>query len=249
MNHRLPVAVLVVALALTACGSDDADSTTEDSGPGVTEPVVEPATTDTTDTTATSDTASDTSGAAEGALELSDAAPDGADIVIDAAGITTDRSIRRGGQPAIEQGQTFAVDADTTLTGASFLVVAPGGVSAGQPVELTVYEVGNTVTMVPSGYVDIGSGANGLVVSLPDAIAPDTPTHLVFSLPDVAMSPGQYAVVLSFGDGAGAGAAEMFMQHPDGDVYADGVAISLEGETWKSNTNDHDSAVTITFDG
>jgi len=32
-------------------------------------------------------------------------------------------------------------------------------------------------------------------------------------------------------------------------VYADGVAISLEGEFWKANTNDHDSAVTITFGG
>lgn len=244
VNRRLPIAALAIALALTACGSDDGDSTTETPAAQgtdqVTTPATDPATGDTTDTTTA---ASGTTGG----LVLADSAPDGADIVIEAAGTTTDRSIRRGGQSAIEQGQTFAVDADTTLTSVSFLVVAPGGVEAGTPVMLAVYEVGNTVTMVPSGPVDLGSGSNELVVSLPDAIEPDTPTHLVFSLPDVAVTSGQYAVVLSFAQSAPP--AEMFLQHPNGDVYADGTAISLEGEFWKANTNDHDSAVTITFDG
>jgi hypothetical protein len=237
-NHRLPVAALVVALALTACGSDDSDPVTDDPASQATTSVTDPISDDSTETTTAS---SDTTGG----LELADSAPADADIVIDAAGTTTDRSIRRGGQSAIEQGQTFAVDAATTLTGVSFLVVAPDGVAAGTPVQLAVYEVGNTVTMVPSGPIDLGSGTNELVASLPDAIEPDIPTHLVFSLPAASVTPGQYAVVLSFAESAPP--AEMFLQHPDGDVYADGVAISLEGEFWKSNTNDHDSAVTITF--
>jgi hypothetical protein len=242
MNHRLPVAALVVALALSACGSDGDDSTTEDSAAvdsaaDVTAPVTEP-------TGGTTDTTIDGGGAA-GGLELTDTAPDDAVIVIEATGTTTDRSIRRGGQSAIEQGQTFAVDADTTLTTVSFLVVAPDGVAAGTPVALDVYTVGNTVTMVPSAPFDLGSGTNELIVPLPAAIEPDTPTHLAFSLPDVALTPGQYAVVLSFAESAPP--AEMFLQHPNGDVYADGVAISLEGAFWKSNTNNDDSAVTISF--
>ena len=240
VNRRLPIAALASALALTACGSDDGDSTAETPAASGTDQVTTPATDPATgDTTATTDTA--------GGLVLADAAPEGADIAIEAVGTTTDRSIRRGGQSAIEQGQTFAVDADTTLTGASFLVVAPSGVEAGTPVMLAVYEVANTMTLEPSDLVDLGGGSNELVASLPDAIAPDTPTHLVFSLPDVAVTPGQYAVVLSFAQSAPP--AEMFLQHPDGDVYADGVAISLEGAFWKANTNDHDSAVTITFGG
>ncbi len=239
MRHRLPVAALAIALALTACASDGDDSNT-----GATDPAVE--TTEPGATSATT-TATDNDGAAtaDATLELSDSAPDGADITIDAVGTTTDRTIRRGAQPAIEQGQTFAVDDDTTFTTVSFDVVAPDGVPAGQSVELAVYEVGDTVAMVPSGPVDLGGVEGPIVLPLPGAIEPDTPTHLVFSLPDVALSAGQYAVVLSFADGAGP--AEMFLQHPDGDVYADGVAISLEGEFWKSNTNGHDSAVTLAF--
>ena len=207
-------------------------------------------TTSTEGETATTDDGADSTDAAASTsveLMLADEVPAGADIVIEASGTTDDRPVQRGGQQAIEQGQTFTVDTDTTLTGVSFLVVAPSGVEAGTPVALAVYEVGNTVTMVPSGLVDLGNGANELVVPLPDAIEPDIPTHLVFSLPDVAVTPGQYAVVLSFAQSAPP--AEMFLQHPDGDVYADGVAISLEGEFWKSNTNDFDSAVTITFGG
>jgi hypothetical protein len=242
-THRLPVAALAVALALTACGSDDGGSTTETSTTPstdrVTTSVTDPATDGSVDTNDTGDTT--------GVLTLADTAPDGADIAIEAAVVTADRSIRRGGQSAIEQGQTFAVEADTTLASVSFLVAAPGGVAAGTPVQLAVYEVSNTVTMAPSGFVDLGSGTNELVVALPGAIEPDTPTHLVFSLPDVAVTPGQYAVVLSFAHSAPP--AEMFLQHPDGDVYANGVAISLEGEFWKSNTNDEDSAVTISFGG
>jgi hypothetical protein len=242
MHSRFLAAVTVVGLALAGCASDgdDDDSTTTQGNPTSTALV--------DDDTGTIIGGADSTEAptpTDIELLLADDAPDGADIVIEAAGTTIDRAIRRGGQSAIEQGQTFAVDSDTTLTGVSFLVVAPDGVTAGTPVELAVYEVGNTEKMVPSGPVDLGSGTGGLVVSLPETIDPDAPTHLVFSLPDVAVSPGQYAVVLSFAQSAAP--SEMFLQHPDGDVYAEGVAISLEGEFWKSDTNDHDSAVTITF--
>ena len=236
MRHRLPAAALAIGLALTACASDGDDSNTDATVPSA--ETTEPGATDATTTDSEETTA-------DAGLELSDSAPAGADIAIDAVGTTADRTIRRGAQSAIEQGQTFAVDADTTLTSVSFDVVAPDGVDAGQSVELAVYEVGDPVAMVPSGPVDIGGADGALLLSLPGAIDPDVHTHLVFSLPDVALSAGQYAVVLSFGDGSGP--AEMFLQHPDGDVYTDGVAISLEGEFWKSNTNDHDSAVTVTF--
>jgi len=237
MRHRLSVAALTIAVALSACASDGDDSTAAPSSGTAAETTV--ADTDGT----TSDNDEDTTTRA--GLELSDSAPDGADIAIDAIGTTTDRPIQRGGQAAIEQGQTFAVEDDTVLTTVSFHVVAPAGVPAGQSVELTLYQVGNTATMVPSGPVEIDGASGPLPFALPDQIVADTPTHLVFSLPDVALSAGLYAVVLSIGDGAGP--TEMFVQHPGGDVYADGVAVSLEGEFWKSNTNGDDSAVTLTF--
>ncbi len=239
MRQRLPIAALIIALALSACASDADDSNT-----GATDPEIETTEPGAASATPTA-TEDDGSVTFDVSLELSDSAPAGADIAIDAVGTTTDRTIQRGGQAAIEQGQTFAVDDDSTLTTVSFEVVAPDGVSAGQSVELAVYEVGDTVAMVPSGPVDVGGVEGPVVLPLPEAIEPDTPTHLVFSLPDVALSAGQYAVVLSFADGAGP--AEMHIQHPDGDVYADGVAVSLEGEFWKSNTNGLDSAVTLTF--
>ncbi len=242
MRTRLPVVALTIALALSACASDADDSTAADTSDTSAE-TTDPGTAPTHNGTA-ADNDEDTA-VTETGLELTDTAPAGADIVIETVGTTSDRTIQRGGQAAIEQGQTFAVGADTTLTQVSFHVAAPDGVAAGQPIELAVYEVGNTVTMVPSGPVDIGAGDGPLVLTLPEAMSPDTPTHLVFSLPDVALTAGQYAVVLSFGDGGGQ--AEMYLQHPNGDVYPDGSAISLEGEFWKSNTNDHDSAVTITF--
>ncbi len=244
MRHRLPIAGLAIALALTACGSDRDDSTTDppdatiEDTVDITEPgASQPAVNDEDDTDGTT---------TEASIQLADTAPSDADILIEAVGTTTDRSIRRGSQSEILQGQTFAVADDTTLSQVSFHVAAPEGVAAGQAVALDLYEVADTTKMTPSRAVDIADGAGTLVLALPEAIDPDTPTHLVFSLPDVTLSAGQYAVVLSFGDGSGP--AEMFLQHPAGDVYADGVAISLEGEFWKSNTNDHDAAVTLTFD-
>jgi hypothetical protein len=236
MHSRILTALIVAGLALAGCSSDG-----DDGSPSGTSA----ASTDTGTTESTMPDPSPTGQSGVASIELTDDAPADADIVIAAGNTTTDRVIRRGGQSAIEQGQTFAVDADSSLTRVSFHVAAPDGVAAGTPVQLAVYEVGNTVTMVPSGPVDLGNGANEVVAPLPDAIEPGTTTHLVFSLAEIIVAPGQYAVVLSFGDGAPA--AEMYLQHPDGDVYADGAAISLEGAFWKSNTNDHDSAVTLTF--
>jgi hypothetical protein len=243
MRHRLPTAALASALALSlalgACASDG-DDTTEQSD-STSSAIVD-------DTTPATDAPDSTEAPAPAGVELTlaDEVPADADIVIEAAGTTDDRPIRRGGQSQISQGQTFAVDADTTLTEVSFHVSAPEGVAAGQSVEFALYQVGNTVTMVPSGPVDLGDGTDGTTVVLPAAIEAGASTHLVFALPGAALSPGQYAVVLSFGDGSGP--AEMFLQHPDGDAYADGVAITLDGEFWKSDTNDHDAAVTFGFD-
>ena len=135
---------------------------------------------------------------------------------------------------------------DTALTGVSFEVMAPDGVSAGQSVHLSLYEVGDTVAMVPSGIVAFGSTTDRLSLPLTEGLAPDEVTHLVFSFPEVALTGGsQYAVVLSFADGAGP--AEMYVQHADADALPDGVAISLEGEFWKANRANGDSAVTLTF--
>ena len=251
MRHRSPTAALTLALSLSlsmalgACGSDD-DATNITADPSAeTQPAdTQPADAGAADADTTD--AADSGDADSGDADTAMADMAMASVVIEADGITADRPVRRGQQSETEQGQTFAVTDDATLTEVTFRVSAPDGVVAGQTVVLSVYEVGNPVAMVPSGPVDLGDGANTVVLSLEDGIDAGSSTDLVFPLAGVALSPGQYAVVLAFGDGSGP--AEMFLQHPDGDVYADGVAISLEGEFWKSDTNGHDAAVTLTFD-
>ena len=238
MRHRSPTAALTLAMSLSlsmalgACGSDD-DATSTSSPPAETEPA------------ANGPAETEPAGTEPAATESVDGAAI-SDIVIEADGITADRPVRRGQQSETEQGQTFAVVEDSTLTEVAFRVSAPDGVVADQTVVLSVYEVGNPAAMVPSGPVDLGDGTNRVVLTLPDGIDAGDTTDLVFPLTGVTLSVGQYAVVLAFGDGSGP--AEMFLQHPNGDVYADGVAISLEGEFWKSDTNGSDAAVTLTFD-
>ena len=245
---RTVAALATTVLALGACSSDDdGAATTPTTNPEPTASVgSETTVTAVPPDEATADAETVAGSISSPSLVLLPTAPTDATVVVDSSTVTTDRSVRRGGQSAMEQGQTFAVAEDTALTGVSFEVMAPDGVSAGQRVELALYEVGDTVAMVPSGIVAFASTADRLSLPLPEGLVTDEVTHLVFSFPAVALTGGsQYAVVLSFADGGGP--AEMFVQHADGDALPDGVAISLEGEYWKANRANGDSAVTLTL--
>ena len=237
---RTVAALAATVLALGACSSDDDGASTNTSaGPETTVTATSPG-----EPTTDADTVAGSVNSAS--LALSPTAPADATVVVDSSAVTTDRVVRRGGQSEIEQGQTFAVAEDTTLTGASFEVMAPDGVNAGQGVELALYEVGDTVTMEPSAIVAFAATTDRLSLPLTEGLAPDEVTHLVFSFPEVALTGGnQYAVVLSFADGAGP--AELYVQHADGDALPDGVAISQEGAFWKANRANGDNAVTLTF--
>jgi len=237
MGHRTTAMIVTALVALGACSSDGTDQT-ESSEPAGTLATDAPA------DSATTDSATDSS-VGEVAVAVTTDAPDGASVVVVSDGATTDRTIRRGGQSAIEQGQTFPIAEDTTLTGVAFEVVAPDGVPAGTMIELALYEVGDVSAMKPSGPVPIGE-ADRVVLSLPDPIEPGVPTQVSFTFPAVPLTgPAQYAAVMSIA--AGQPATEMFVQHASGDAMPDGVAISLEGATWKANTTNGDSAIALTF--
>ncbi len=230
-------AIAVVALALGACSSDDdSDGATD--------------TIDTTVTTA--ETATDTGEAdadtgdvvTTAELALATEAPPAATIVVASDAVTEDRVVRRGSQSEIEQGQTFAVDTDSALSVVAFEVVSPATVPAGQLVELALYEVDDTVTMVPSRPIALDATDDGrLVLPLPDDLAADTPTHLVFSFPAVDLAAGQYAVALSIGDGVPA--TELYVQHADGDALPDGMSIRHTGPGWVADTVNGDSAIAL----
>jgi len=236
MHRSFLPAALVLVLTLTSCGSDDSSSTADTIDTAA--PTAPPADT-------TTDTTSGSTVTAAG-LTVATEAPPSVSLEVVAADVTTDRTVRRGAQSNIEQGQTFAIDADETLSAVSFHVVAPDGVPAGQAVELAVYEVGDTTTMVPSGVVALAETTDRLVLTLDEAIPANEPVHLVFEFPGVKLAgPGQYAAVLSLADGSGP--AELFVQHAADDVLVDGTAITLDGATWKANNANGDTAITVTF--
>ena len=232
-------AVAVVALALGACSSDDDSGGAADTTASTAEI--------TTDATNEDGQAADTDGGAAvttAEVALATEAPEGATIVVTSDAVTEDRVVRRGSQSEIEQGQTFAVDTDSALSVVAFEVVSPATVPAGQVVELALYEVDDTVTMVPSRPLALDATGDGrLVLPLPDDLAADTPTHLVFSFPAVDLAAGQYAVALSLGDGAPA--TELYVQHADGDALPDGMPIRHTGPGWVADTVNGDTAIAL----
>ena len=242
---------LAVTLAVTlanGCGTDDDpanDSASADTT-AITDPTDTAANDPTTDGATTIEDTADasTSEAVDvGRLELSASPPAEADVVIEADGPSDDRSIRRGGQAALERGQTFPLDGPASLTGVSFLVAAETPVPAGQVLELALFEVANTDTMVPSAPIAIGDGTERLGLALPEAI--DEPVHVVFTLPAVELTPGQYAVALAIADGGPP--AELLLQHAAGDALPDGVPITLDGGGWQADTGSGDAAISLTF--
>ena len=233
-------AIAVVALALGACSSDD------DSDDGATDTTA--TTTEiTTDNSEAEADGGDTDGGdvvTTAELTLATEAPDGATIVVASGAATEDRVVRRGSQSEIEQGQTFAVDTDSALSVVAFEVLSPATVPAGQVVEAALYEVDDTVTMVPSRPIALDATDDGrLVLPLPDELAADTPTHLVFSFPAVDVAAGQYAVALSIGDGVPA--TELYVQHAEGDALPDGMPIRHTGPGWVADTVNGDSAIAL----
>lgn len=236
-------AIAVAALALGACSSDD------DSGDGsadTTAPTAE-ITTDTTNEDGEAADTADTDGGdaiTTAELTLATEAPDGATVVVASEAPTQDRVVRRGSQSEIEQGQTFAVDTDSALSVVAFEVQSPVTVPAGQVVELALYEVDDTVTMVPSRPLALDATGDGrLVLPIPADLEADTPTHLTFSFPAVDLTAGQYAVALSLGDGAPA--TELYIQHADGDALPDGMPIRHTGTGWVADTVNGDSAIAL----
>ncbi len=241
MQHPIVAAAFVSALALSpvlvACASDDDPVSTENA---------------TTDTSSDS-TASDTTSPADAAdpdispsLTLSAEPPPDASVSVTTDRVVEDRILRRGSQPEIEQGQTFLIGDDTTLTSVSFQVVPSGEIASGQAFELAIYDVGNLSTMVPSNVVDLGIGADRLVVTSPAPLDDGTPIWLTFSLPGVDLTGGAtYAAVVSLADGGAP--ASLFVQHVDDDRYADGTAIFLEGANWKAYDGNGDTVFALTF--
>lgn len=244
-------AALVVALAVAlanGCGTDD--DATGDSAAADTTTITDRTDTATDDSTTPDagtlddDADASTSEAVDGAgLELSASPPDDADVVIEADGPSDDRSIRRGGQSELERGQTFPLDETASLTMVSFLVAAETPVPAGQVLELALFEVANTDTMVPSAPIAIGDGTDRLALPLPGPI--DEPVHVLFTLPAIELPAGQYAVALAIAEGGPP--AELLLQHADGDALPDGVPITLDGGGWQADTGSGDAAISLTF--
>ena len=236
-------AVAVAALALVACSSDDdSDNGANDTTAATVETTTGPDEADADNGDGGATDSGDVVTTAE--LTLAAEAPDGATIVVTSDVATDDRVVRRGSQSEIEQGQTFAVDTDSALSVVAFEVLSPATVAAGQVVEIALYAVDDTVTMVPSRPLALDATGDGrLVLPLPDDLAADTPTHLIFSFPAVDLAAGQYAVALSIGDGVPA--TELYVQHAEGDVLPDGMPIRHTGPGWVADTVNGDSAIAL----
>jgi hypothetical protein len=244
MTRPRGLAILIaVALAFAGCSSGD-DGETDTSDVAADSEVGADTAAPSNETTVDSDPAAPDDTAAVATLRLSSEPPAGAVVVVEAEGATDDRVVRRGAQSEIAQGQTFAVESDVALASVAFQVVAPEAMDEGRGVELALFEVGDSVTMVPSGPIPLDDTAGAeLVLPLPDSLPSETPTHLVFSFPAVDLAAGQYAVALSLADGSSP--AELYMQHAVGDELPDGVPIELTGTGWTADTVNGDSAISL----